>query len=717
MLKLPSVRTSLLTVERFARLAANRLFLAVVVLLLVSVSATAQREGVTIESIMSAPFLSDMRAAPSGNRVAWVQNASGMRNIFVAEAPEFRARQITNHRVDDGQDITHLVWMPDARTIVFVRGGDANRQGEFPNPTSDPAGAEQTIWRVSIDGGEPVRIGVGNNPTVSPRSDAVLFTRRGQIYSAALAGGGEPAQLIRARGSASNLRFSPDGARLAFVSSRGDHSFIGVYEFSSRTLRFISPGVNDDIEPAWSQDGRQIAFIRIPASSNQMLFRAVRRAQPWMIMTADAASGESRVVWRAREGVGSAFWPVSADSQLQWTAEDQIIFPYEGDGWLHLYSVPARGNSQARLLTPGDFEVEFVTLAPDHRTIIFNSNQDDINRRHLWRMTPGDARPTQITRGAGIEWSPVVMSDNRTIVFLRAGTRRPPHAAVMTTGDAREIEPSAVPRDFPERALAEPQGVIFSAADGMRIHGQLFLPANLRNGERRPALIFIHGGSRRQMLLGWHYNRYYQNTYAMNQYLASRGYVVLSINFRSGIGYGMEFREALNYGAGGASEFNDVLGAGLYLRNRADVDGRRIGLWGGSYGGYLTAMGLARASDLFAAGVDIHGVHDWNVGIRTFIPSYNPLERPEDARLAFQSSPMSSLDTWRSPVLLIHGDDDRNVSFSETIALAERLRERNVEVETLVFPDEVHSFLLHRNWVEALRATTDFFDRRLMQRR
>ncbi|MBA2341215.1 MAG: S9 family peptidase, partial [Pyrinomonadaceae bacterium] len=261
-----------------------------------------------------------------------------------------------------------------------------------------------------------------------------------------------------------------------------------------------------------------------------------------------------------------------------------------------------------------------------------------------------------------------------------------------------------------------PQPITFSAADGMQIHAQLFMPPNIPRGERRPALLFLHGGSRRQMLLGWHYLGYYNNAYAMNQYLASRGYIVLTVNFRSGIGYGMEFREATNYGAGGASEFNDVLGAGLYLRSRPDVDARRIGLWGGSYGGYLTAMGLARASDLFAAGVDFHGVHDWNVGIRTFVPSYNTLERVEDARLAFQSSPMASLATWRSPVLLIHGDDDRNVSFAETVTLAERLRERGVEVEQLVFPDEVHSFLLHSNWVKAYRATGDFFDRKLKGR-
>ena len=254
---------------------------------------------------------------------------------------------------------------------------------------------------------------------------------------------------------------------------------------------------------------------------------------------------------------------------------------------------------------------------------------------------------------------------------------------------------------------------MISASDGMRVHGQLFLPANHRDGQRHPAAIFFHGGSRRQMLLGWHYMGYYHNTYALNQYLASRGYVVLSVNYRSGTGYGTEFREAIDYGARGASEFADVLGAGLFLRSRDDVDPDRIALWGGSYGGFLTALGLARASDLFAAGVDIHGVHDWNIVIRNFVPSYNPEAHAAAARLAFQSSPMAYVDTWRSPVLLIHGDDDRNVPFSESVDLAESLSHQGVEFEQLVFPDEVHGFLLHENWLAAFRAASDFLDRKL----
>ena len=363
------------------------------------------------------------------------------------------------------------------------------------------------------------------------------------------------------------------------------------------------------------------------------------------------------------------------------------------------------------LLTPGEFEVEYATLSPDRSEVIFNSNQGDIDRRDIWRVSVSAGPPRAVTRGAMIEWDPAVASDGRAIAFFRSGAREPAAAMVMADGGAaRELAAGTVPADFPARALVEPQPVVFTAADGMQIHAQLFAP---RGGGRYPAVIFFHGGSRRQMLLGWHYGDYYNRAYALNQYLASRGYLVLAVNYRSGIGYGMEFREALNYGASGASEVADVFGAGLYLRSRPDVDPRRIGLWGGSYGGYLTAMGLARASDLFAAGVDFHGVHDWNTEIPNFDASYDSLRLGDLARQAFQASPMAYIDGWRSPVLVIHGDDDRNVPFSETVRLVEELRKRKVPVEQLIFPDEIHGFLTHSAWLRAYHATADFFDRRL----
>ena len=674
----------------------------------------AGQEPVTLEAILSAPFPAEILASPAGGRLAWTQNDRGVRNVWVADPPGYRGRQVTRYDKDDGQFVGNLAWSPDGKTLFYVRGGAANRQGEIPNPASDPAGAEQVIWRVSMDGGEPVRVGIGANPAASPRGDGLVFTRKGQVLWAPMDGSKEPAAIIQTRGGSGGLRWSPDGSRLAFVSARGNHNFVGVYDMAAKTVRWMAPGVDEDQEPAWSPDGNRVAFVRAPARKVFPLFRSNRDTQPWSILIADAATGRATTVWRAREGAGSAFREIEAPNSIFWGAGDRIVFPWEGDGWLHLYSVPASGG-EAALLTPGEFEVESVILSPDRRELIFSSNQGDIDRRHLWRVPVTGGPPVAITQGEGIEWMPALTHDGTgggTLAYIQAGARSPARAVVRTgTQPARDLAPGTIPADFPEDRLVVPEPVIYSSADGMRIHAQLFRPPGLTSGERRPALIFLHGGSHRQMLLGWHNLAYYNNAYGMNQYLASQGYVVLSINFRAGIGYGLDFREAQNIGASGASELNDVLGAGLYLRGRPDVDPARIGLWGGSYGGYLTALGLAKASHLFAAGVDIHGVHDWNVGIRNFIPDYDPT--PEQRRLAFESSPMAWLDSWRSPVLLIHGDDDRNVNFAETVDLAEELRKRKVDVEILVFPDEVHSFLLHSSWLEAFRAAADFFDRKL----
>ncbi len=663
----------------------------------------------TIDQLMSAPFPSSLAAAPAGGHFAWVQNAAGVRNIWVAAAPDYTAKAITAYKNDDGQEIGSLTWTGDGATVVYVRGGAANRAGEIPNPMSDGEGAEQAVWSVTAAGGaEPKRLGEGGGPEVS-KTGRVAWIHQGQVWSGPADGSAKAGPLFKMRGAAGALRWSPEGTHLAFVSDRGTHSYVGVYDTAAKSVRFLAPSLDSDSEPAWSPDGKQLAFLRLPARRDRSLFTPARTGDPWSIWIADIASGEARRAFAAEPGRGSVFRAVNAPNQVLWAATGQLIFPWERDGWLHLYSVPVTGNNAgARLLTFGEFEVEDATLTTDRREVLYSSNSDDIDRRHLFRVPAAGGAVSPITSGKGIEWSPAMSSDGKAVAFFRSDARMPARASIMAAfGTPRDLVEVT---GFPADALVEPQPVTFSAADGMKIRGQLFAAPGT---DKRPAVVFFHGGSRRQMLLGWHYLSYYHATYAMNQWLAAQGYVVLSVNYRSGTGYGLEFREALQFGASGAAEFNDVMGAGLYLQSRADVDPSRIGLWGGSYGGYLTALGLARASDLFAAGVDIHGVHDWNNVIRNFQPSYNPLADPAAAKIAFDASPLGSVKTWKSPVLLVHGDDDRNVPFGESVLLAAALRRQGVEFEQLVFPDEVHGFLRHSRWLDVFRAAGDFLNRRL----
>jgi dipeptidyl aminopeptidase/acylaminoacyl peptidase len=662
----------------------------------------------TLEQVLSAPFPSELVAAPGGNKVAWLLNDRGARNIWIAQAPDFKGVRLTNYTGDDGTDIGQLHWTPDARGVIYTRGGDLEFLGRpNPNPSTNTAGTEQAVW-LAVPGEQPQKLGDGHSPEVSPKGDRVAFLRGGQIYTAPLTGGGQATELFVPRSgvTSSSIVWSPDGSKLAFVSDRGNHSFIAVYDFASKSLSYMEPTVDRDTNPAWSPDSRQIAFIRMISGEGGRGGRGGRTAaEPWAIHVATVSDGTGHQIWRADHGPGSVFHPITMERPLYWTTAGRIVFPWEHDGWAHLYSVPVEGG-QATLLTPGNFEVEDVAFSDDGKEAVFNSNQDDIDRRHIWRVSVTAGPPRAVTSGQTIEWSPVFVTGG--VAFLHSDAKRPARAAVKLGEATRDLAPETVPPDFPTDSLVVPQQVIFTASDGMPIHGQLFLPANSRPGERHAAIVFMHGGSRRQMLLGWHYMDYYNNSYAMNQYLASQGYVVFSINYRSGIGYGLDFREAINYGSNGASEFHDVEGAGLYLRTRPDVDPARIGLWGGSYGGYLTALGLARDSDLFKAGVDFHGVHDWST-----LRANAAAGESDAARTAFESSPISAVRTWRSPVLLIQGDDDRNVNFSQMIEMAGALRRQGVYFEQLVLPDEIHGFLRHGSWLRAYTAEVDFFKRKL----
>ena len=672
----------------------------------------AQTGGFTLEQVLSSPFPADLVAARRGQRVAWTFDAEGRRNVWVAEGPQFQARQLTRYDKDDGQELSELTFSADGNWVVYVRGGGRNRSGEYPNPTSDPGDVTQQVLAANWMTGQVRVLGYGEAPTPSPAGAQVVFSYEGQLWVNTLGPtGGEARRLFHARGSNDSPQWSPDGRLVAFVSARGDHSFVGVYDVNKKSLDFVSPSVDRDSNPRWSTDGRRLAFVRRPTNINQPSTFLGDEPDPWAVMVADYPEGVAREVWQSGRGAQDSM-PPADDEILQWGADGRLVFVSEQDGWRHLYTVPASGG-RAELLTPGACEVEHITYTNDRRTVVFSSNCGDIDRRHLWFVNTTGGSPRALTSGEKIEWSPVVTGDGSTVVYLGSDARSPamPYGMPFAGGAGRMLAQAALPRDFPSSKLVVPQQVIFKAEDGLEVHGQLFLPQGARAGAKLPAVIFMHGGPSRQMLTGWHYMYYYHNAYGFNQYLASLGYAVLSVNYRSGIGYGRAFRMAPKRGARGASEYQDVLAAARYLRGRDDVDDKRVGLWGGSYGGYLTALGLARDSDLFAAGVDLHGVHDWSQRISgTSWIDYNSRDAQ---KIALEASPVGSIQKWRSPVLLIHGDDDRNVSFSQTVDLARRLREQHVEFEQIVFPDDVHDFLLHRHWLRAYHAGADFFDRHL----
>jgi len=675
----------------------------------------------TLNDVMQAPFASDMLAAPTGTAVAWVFNAKGCSNIWVADPHGAKARQITPYTEDDGFDIGELAWSPDTKSIAFTRG--QSLEEETPaNVNNSPQGPmPKEVWLVATAGGVPHKVGAGDFPSFSPDGSRLLFVDKKRILTVAASGDGDAQPLLIDQGTVDSLTWAPDGKRLAFVSHRGSHSLIGVYDFVDQTIAWLSPSLDYDSSPAFSPDGAQIAFVHVPAQKTPPAYFSQRSGRPWSIWTADVKTGQGRRVWIADAGPGSVFHPtrsatndvpdVPSATNLFWTNHDDLVFPWEKSGWLHLYAVAVRGGA-ARALTVGKFEVTHVVFSRDRKRLVYSSNQDDSDRLHIWTVDAEHGSAVRAAQSHAIEDYPQIGADG-ALFALQSDGNQPLHpVALSAEGQWRRLAPEAIPSSFPSSKLVMPQAVTFTAKDGQETHAQLFLPRETTS-KPHPAILFFHGGPQRQMFLGFNTNRTYSWIYAFNQYLVAEGYIVLSVNYRGGTGYGLDNREADNLGPGGGSELNDLFGAITYLRDRQDVDSHRLGIWGTSYGGLMTALGLARASDAFAAGVDYAGIHNWS----TFLSSVgDPIDGGDANRRAVESSPIATIDQWHSPLLLVQADNDDIVPSQQAAELIEGLRSHNIEHDVIMIPNEIHDLARYSSWMMLFNAADVYFDRQLNKR-
>lgn len=668
----------------------------------------------SIEDFLSVPFPTALTANPDGTAVAWVFNDQGKRNVFYAKSPDYKAEKMTAYEGDIGVDIDQLTFSPDGKHLLFVRGNAPNSKGEPANPAQLQEDVSKMIHVVDLKSKKTKKIAKGSYPQFHPKERSFVFLQSGKVYFQSLSLEEDPKQLFTARGNIGQLKWSPDGRMLAFSSTRGDHAFIGLYNLEESRLDYPDPSLDLDGYPVWNKDGSKLAYLRVPNINNKLPFTSLKETYPWSIRVLDLESMKAKEVFKADEGIGSVMVRdlPAVNERLWWTPQGDLIFPWEKNNWMQLYSLNLETKETSNL-TPGEGQVEWVDTGFVPNELLVTSNIGDLERRHIWRLDLDNYDLEPLTDMGNIQWSPVRIENG--LAFISASYDQPAWPKIIQYGEENRLADDLFPESFPDN-LVKPESITIKASDGFESYAHLFLPPGYDPAKKYPAVIFLHGGSRRQMLLGFNYGLYYSHAYAMQQFFASKGYIALSLNYRSGIGYGMEFREEDNYGAGGASEVKDLMAAADYLASRPDVDAGKIMPWGGSYGGYLTAHALAQAPGKFLAGSDIHGVHDWNRTIPTFASWYKPEKFPEMAELAFKSSPMNYVENWKDPVILIHGDDDRNVIFEESVELIEILRNQGVHVEQLVFPDEVHSFLLHKNWVAAYEATYRFFEEQMKKK-
>jgi len=646
-------------------------------------------EKTVLARMLAAAALYQPVASADGAAFAFAAREGGTRSVYFAKAGA-KARAVAVYPGDDGQDLSHLALSPDGTLLAYVRGSTLNSKGEVSNPRLFPTPPRREIWLVNTLSGAPPRLlGQGDAPVFSPDGRQLLWQTAKAVMTAPLTGKGETLSIgkpdILVMGTATNLRFSPDGERIVFqrvfdtaVSTRvvaNRASRIDIVHLKSRKIVGIARPISaNDTDPSWSPDSREIAFVRtFRDAPGRTPFET---SEPWTILAADADSGAVRQVWRADQGKGSVFFGLAPDptgntpgaEQLLWSADNQIGFVWEKDGWRHLYAVPAAGGT-ARLLTPGDGEVEKAALSLDRTTILYAHNIGDIPGRHVSTVPFSGGRPNQLADSATNQWSPTALAGG-AVAFIDSGWARPQTVKYRSaSGAIMEAGPSAAP-DFPAQRFVKPIAVAFPATDGKIAFGQLFVPKRATGC----GIVFIHGGKERQMLLSFHYIDVYSYFYAMNQYLASRGCAVLSLEYRGSLMHGESYRNIPGYGATGrVTEYADFVGAANYLRARKELGVKKVGVYGISQGGFSTAISLGRNSDIFQVGFDMSGVHDY------------PGSAPEAALAAY-------VDRWASPVMIASGDDDRAVDHGQSMMLYSELMRRNpkFEVAARVLINETH---------------------------
>ncbi|WP_026952212.1 S9 family peptidase [Algoriphagus mannitolivorans] len=666
----------------------------------------------TLEQVGKFSFPSELTSSPSGEKIAWAMNEQGKRNVYFAEGPDFTPVKVTQFNEDDGQEISSLRFTSDGNWLVFVRGGDhgGGNASSTVNAQNLPTLPKVEIWKINLADKKTEAVVEGDDFTLGPQNQ-LLYLKGGQVWKADLLGNEKPTQLFQIKGNVNSLEFSPDGKKLAFTVNRGGHQLLGIYENPETPIHWIAPSFHRYSQPKWSPDGRKLAFIKTKGGNGTAFPLLEPRHIPWEIWIADVNSGAGKMLWKAPETLRGSY----RYGFFAFPNENELVFESYHEGWQHLFALDI-ASKKLTSLTPGEYMVEQINFSPNRNQVVFSANtgaeKEDLDRRHIGKI---DLRTKDLiweTSGSGIEAYPVVMGTGNKIVYFSATPKRSHLVAIKEGNQSRLLQESLIPSDFPVNKLVTPKQVSFKAPDGTTVYGQLFEKEG--GPAQKPGVVFVHGGPQRQMLLGWSYMDYYSNTYAYNQYLAELGFVVLSVNYRLGIGYGYEFhRPAYGYYQG-AVEYQDIKAGGEFLASLPQVNGDKIGIYGGSYGGYLTALALARDSDLFKVGVDIHGVHD--LDSRYELPDgYEVAPDYEKAKeIAWKSSPIADLDTWKSPVLFIHSDDDRNVNVSQTTDLIRRFEEKGMPYEAVLIPGDTHHWMLWRNMVRVGNLTAEFLKKHLM---
>jgi len=451
-------------------------------------------------------------------------------------------------------------------------------------------------------------------------------------------------------------------------------------------------------QPVWSDDGTKAV----------LLARAADNKDRW-ILALDEASGKTRVLAHDHD---DAWIDGPGSFTLGWMKDDrEIYFQSERTGFSHLYTV-SWGGGEPKALTSGNWEVLNATLSRDKSRFFLTTNEGDPGQHQVYEMSAEGGPRTRITSPVGGH-SFVPSPDDRWFADLYSYTNKPPELYVQETraeAAAKKLTSSPAP-DFWEYPWLDAPIVTIPARDGAALRARIYRPAKF--AKAGPAVIFVHGAGYLQNVHRFWSS--YSHEYLFHHLLMERGYIVIDVDYRGSAGYGRDWRTAI-YRHMGGKDLDDQVDAARWLVSHEGVDAKRIGIYGGSYGGFITLMAMFTQPDVFAAGAALRPVTDWahyNHGYTA-----NILNVPQkDAEAYRQSSPIYFADGLKGPLLICHGMVDTNVHFQDTVRLVQRLIELRKENWSLaVYPVENHGFVEPTSWADEYKRILELFEKNLRGR-
>ncbi|MGH9842471.1 MAG: prolyl oligopeptidase family serine peptidase [Blastocatellia bacterium] len=451
----------------------------------------------------------------------------------------------------------------------------------------------------------------------------------------------------------------------------------------------------------WSEDGANAA----------LLVRSADNKDRW-VMALDPVTGKTRSLDHLHDDA----WVGGPGSfTLGWLPDNQTVyFQSERDGWAHLYTVPING-SEAKQLTSGKFEVSDVRLSPDKSRFYFTSSEGDLGQRHLYSMPIAGGARARLTSMPG-ENEATVSPDETQLAIVRSYANKPPELYLAPNkpnapnAEAKQITKSPT-EEFLSYNWADPPVIRFKARDGAEVAARLYKPARWQRGG--PAVLFVHGAGYLQNAHKW-WSNYYRE-YMFHHLLVERGYIVMDVDYRGSAGYGRDWRTGI-YRHMGGKDLSDHVDAVKYLIAEHSVDAKRVGIYGGSYGGFITLMAMFTEPDVFAAGAALRPVTDWAHYNHSY--TANILNAPQAEAEAYKrSSPIYHAQGLKGALLICHGMVDVNVHFQDSVRLAQRLIElRKENWELAVYPVEDHGFERATSWADEYKRILKLFETHLKAR-